>query len=181
MDTLLLFSGFLFLLITFFIGFLVVYFGYYIFQKMTKTIDEKSEILSDNRAVAILLSSFIFSFGYLLKNSIRPIISTLFNLLYKQNYNLEQIGTTIGYIMLQFVLSLVLVLFSLYGGMTLFHRINKNSDEMAEIKKNNISVAILSAAIIITLAMIFGESLDYFLEILIPHPQINNELFQPFG
>lgn len=129
-----------------------------------------------NEAFALLVASVLFSVGYLMETIIHPIIKT-FRLSLKSQ---EEVGMVIlkslGYLGIYFVVSsvfaflIVIISFKLFDYVTdLFWKL----DEMKEIKKNNISIGIITAVVIIVMAMLTRDGLELLVEALVPMPEFN--------
>lgn len=179
MNLLLLLSHLFSLLLSAFVGIIAIYLGFFIFRKFTINIDETLEIKQNNIAVAIVSSSYIFSLGYLLKPIIATLIQTIFH--YIQNKEPLFAFISLAIVMAQFLLAVLLASSVLFLGIKIFHHLTKDLDEWKEIASNNIAVAIISAVIILTLAILIEDSLKNLLEFIVPEPIINNKSLTPFG
>ena len=174
-------SGLLTLALSLSLGVFVVYLGFYIFQKFNTDIDEAKELENNNIAVAILNGSFILALGLLLKTVLRPMIQTFFFAITRPQGDVTGILIHGGLMVLQFISALFVSILALLLGVKIFAWLNSRLDEFAEIKKNNIAVAILTGAIIITLALFIEDGLSRFLQTIIPAPSIQNDNLRPFG
>lgn len=72
----------------------------------------------------------------------------------------ETILLGLGIALLQLVFGLVLALGSVYLGLKIFDRLTEGVDEMAELKKGNVAVAILLGAIIFSIANVMQSSVS---------------------
>lgn len=181
MNSLVLLSGISTVLLSIVLGIFVIFLGFRIFSKLSIGIDEEEELQSNNIAVAILSGSLIFALGYMMKSSIYPLIQSFFNILF---YRKEGIVTALigfGFLLLQFLLTLIISMGSLWIGVKSFTWLTKNLDEFEEIRNNNIAVAIFMSAIIITMALFLQEGLQRFLQTLQMSHGLNNSSLTPFG
>ena len=66
------------------------------------------------------------------------------------------------------------IVFVIFISIKLFTYMTSDVDEFNEIQKDNISVAILTATIIISISLLIKESLYLLLESFVPYPDIPN-------
>ena len=175
------FSGLLTLIVAVILGVFAVYLGFYIFQRFNPKIDEPAELENNNIAVAILNGAFILALGLLLKTVLQPMIQTFFYAITRPEGDLKGMLLHGGLMMVQFASALLVSIVALFLGLRIFAWLNRRIDEFAEIKNNNIAVAILTGAIIITLALFIQDGLGQFLQTIIPTPSIQNDGLSPFG
>ncbi len=166
-------------------GIVTISIGFFIFGRITGSINEEEELLNNNIAVAILYASFIFALGYIMRSSVQPMIQTFFSIFYQFQVALAISKAAVIkasiYLPLQFLLTLVISIIVLNGSMKIFLWLTKNIDELKEIKENNIAVAIVLASVIITIAMIVEIGLPKMLEAIIPTSPIHDKALSPFG
>ncbi len=126
-----------------------VYTGVHLFDRLTKGMDEWKELKKGNLAVGILIASFVLSIVLM----IEPGLTSLSSL----------VGSAIGIkgIALAFVIGLVNVLIALFFAvlvlfltMTVFDQMTTDIDEMSELKKGNIAVAVVLSAVFIAVALV---------------------------
>ncbi|WP_258103919.1 DUF350 domain-containing protein [Marinoscillum sp. MHG1-6] len=123
-----------------------------------------------NHAYSIFTAAIILSVGLMVSGVIQPLISS-FRLLNKEEGTLllafKYIGTGAVYIAIAYVAAVLIGLIStfLYSKLTPI-------DEFEEIRKNNIGVAIIVSAILITLTMLSKSGVVMIIEALIPYPQL---------
>lgn len=180
MDMLLIASGIATLLFSLIVGVFALYLGFKFFSVLTRDIDEEAEIKENNIAVAVLAGAFIFSIGNVLKTTVDPMIQTLFNIL-SGSYSIGLLLLNIGIMLLQFGLALVIGTLMLWLGIRIFMNLNHNIREFAEIRKNNIAVAIITASIVITLSLFISGGLEKLLQTIVITPGIDNAGLKPFG
>ena len=181
MNFLVLLSGISTVILSLVLGILVLFLGFSFFSKLSIAIDEEEELQKNNIAVAILSASLIFSLGYMMKSSIYPLIQAFFNILFYSDEGVVSSLVGFGFLLLQFLLTLVISMGSLWVGLKAFTWLTKNLDEFEEIRNNNIAVAILMSAIIITLALFLREGLERLLQTLQMSHGLNNSSLTPFG
>jgi len=131
---------------------------------------KKFDIQTGNLATSIFVASVLFSVGYMVSGVIDPLTS-LFRLLAAKDNNVTSlavtfIGTGALYIAVAFVAGVIVVFLSviLYTSITPL-------DEFAEIRNNNIGVALIVGTITITLALLTRDGVSLLIESFIPYPE----------
>jgi uncharacterized membrane protein YjfL (UPF0719 family) len=126
-------------------------------------------IETGNLATSIFVASVMFSVGYMVSSVIDPLTS-LFRLLAAKDTGtatliLSFLATGAFYIALAFVSGVLIVFLSviLYTSITPL-------DEFAEIKNNNVGVALIVGTIAITLSMLTQGGVSLLIESFIPYP-----------
>lgn len=131
---------------------------------------KKYDIQSGNLAFSIFTASILFSVGYMVSSVIQPLLS-LFRLLAAAEddsikLTLSFIGNGAGYIALAFAAGVIICFLSvfIYTSITPL-------DEFAELRNNNIGVALIVGTITVTLALLTRDGVSLLIESLIPYPQ----------
>lgn len=159
----------------------VLFLGFRLFSRLTRTIDEEEELQNNNIAVALLSGSLIFSLAYMMRSSVYPLVRDFFSILFYNEGGAERMVLGFALIILQFLVALLVSIGSLWLGVKGFSWLTRNIDEFEEIRHNNIAVAILMSVIIITLALFLHEGVEKLLQVIRLAPGINNEGIRPFG
>lgn len=178
MNQFLLWNGLFSLLLAMVLGILAIYLGFNAFKRFNSEVDEEFELRNNNIAVATVGGSFIISLGILMQSVIDPITQAIFNLVYRYQQlgvAFSEVLSTLGVVLLQFSIALVLSLATLTLGTRLYMKINRHTDEIEEIANNNIAVAIVVGAITVTLALMLSSGMETFLNALVPAPPSLNE------
>lgn len=128
------------------------------------------DIQPGNLAYSIFTACVLFSIGYMVSSVIQPLIS-LFRLLAANeddslSLGLSFIGNGAVFIAMAFVAGVVIVFMSvmIYTAITPL-------DEFAELRNNNIGVALIVGTIIITLALLTRDGVSLLIESFIPYPE----------
>lgn len=127
------------------------------------------DIQHKNLAYSIFMAAMMFSVGYMVSGVIPPLISS-FRLMTNSNtlmLTLSFIGRGAMYVGIAYSAALLVGLIStaLYARMTPI-------DEFAEIKNNNLGVALIVASIVITLTLLSKDGVALILESITPYPDI---------
>lgn len=178
MNQFLIWNGLFSLFLALGLGLLAIYLGFNVFKYLNRSIDEEFELRNNNVSVALVSGSFIFSLGILMKSVIDPITQTIFNLAYKYDQfgiTAMEIVSTVGIILIQFFVALILSLATLSIGTRLYMALTKETDELEEIANNNIAIGIIMSAVTLTLALLLAGGMETFLNAIIPAPPVLNE------
>lgn len=133
--------------------------GYKIVPLVTKDIDESAEIKKNNIAVALYVSSFIFSIMLLMNAALDPSYEVLRNIINAETITFALIGFSILRIVLFFIGTGVFAFGILHIALFLFMFLTRKINEEEEIKKNNIAIGLMTALFVIVLALLMGHSL----------------------
>jgi len=128
---------------------LSVYLSLRFFDRMTEGIDEIKELKKGNKAVAIILLSLIISIGMVVKGGI-------------ENFSVFFSGTqSLPFFILAFIMSIVqlvvvlaVAVIAIFASIRILDSITQGIDELKEIKKGNIAVALLVGAVIFVVSSI---------------------------
>lgn len=184
MEVMLWLSGVTSLAVAFCLGLLVVVVGYRAFERLNPSVDERQELEDGNLAVAVLAGSFMISLGYMLRTAVGPIVLTFFNALHRIRYGeatlLDAVWASLV-MLFQLGASLAIAIAVLVLGTRTFMWLNRGLNELEEIRRGNLAVALLVGAITFTLALLVEQGMDRFLQALIPSTPIQNDTLLPFG
>jgi len=181
MDIMMILYGITTLLVSLCVGVLVLFWGFRLFCRFTRSIDETRELLNNNIAVALVSGAFIFSLGLVLQSAIDPLVQSFFRMIFYQDQGWGLVLLNLCLLILQFGLSLFLGILVLWAGLKAFSSLTQGIDEFQQIRDNNIAVAILMAVLLVTLALFLQEGMEKLLQVLIVEPQLGNSGITPFG
>lgn len=132
------------------------------------------DLRGDNLAFTIFTSGIILSMGIIL-SEILPSITNIIRLSTTQSETVDMTTITLYsglYLLIGFIMA-VLINASVFF---LFSILTTGIHEFKEIKNNNVSVAILVVAILISITIIVKDSLSLLISSLIPYPEVSNFL-----
>jgi len=165
MNSKVLFMGLIDIFISMLFTVFVIWISYKVIHKLISRNDN-----TKNVSVAIILSSVLLSMGILIQETADPIMNVL-RLLTTQDLSYQAI-----FLKLLKVMMIYLGLAIFFGflvnaiGILLFTLLTRNVNEWKEIKENNISVALITAVIIIVLTLAIKDGLGLIFESWIPYP-----------
>ena len=126
-----------------------VYIGLKLFDKLTDGIDELAELRKGNVAVAILLGAIILSIASVIDGGVSGLMSSI-----SPEMSASHLAASIVIGICNLLLSLILAVFSIYIAITILDKITVDIDEFKELKKGNIAVAIMMAAVLIAVSVV---------------------------
>jgi uncharacterized membrane protein YjfL (UPF0719 family) len=138
-----------------------IYSGIGIFDRMTRGIDEWKELRKGNAAVGILFAAVIISMMLLVSPRIEQFVFYIQPFLPVQTTLLMLAFTFINYL-----LDVLLSLFIIYLTLNLFDRLTVGLDEMEALKKGNVAVALMIAALLLGVVLAVRVPLDYTFQVV---------------
>jgi uncharacterized membrane protein YjfL (UPF0719 family) len=121
-----------------------LYIASWVLGKLTKGLDEWEEIGKGNSAVAIYVAGIFISVAIIVGPGVIGLFRTF-----------DLVGIIVGFV--QLVLALALAVAMQYIGLSFLGRLTKGFDEWAELKKGNVAVGIVVAAIVIAIGTIVSQ------------------------
>jgi uncharacterized membrane protein YjfL (UPF0719 family) len=141
------------------------------YRVLNKLVFRGSKEDAGNQSVAILLSSVLLSMGLLISETADPVMNA-FRLLLAQDLSYQAIFLKLLRIMAIYMgLALFFGLLVNAAGIVLFTTLTQNINEWKAIRENNISVALVTAVIIIVLTLSIREGMGLVLESWVPYPK----------
>jgi uncharacterized membrane protein YjfL (UPF0719 family) len=132
---------------------------------------KKYNITESNQALGIFTAAILFSVGYIVSSVIQPLLS-LFRILSTRDNSLAHLVMSfIGYGALYIFVAYITGLLVCWLGMLIYDFITP-IDEIAELKNNNIAVALVVASIMITLSLMTHDGVSLLIESFIPYPEM---------
>lgn len=125
----------------------------------------------NNQAYSILIASVLFGMGYMVSGTIEPIISTFRLLSNTTSSSTELLSSLIFqgamFIVIAYGAGLVISI----SGVVIYSWLTP-IDEFSEIKNNNVGVAVICSAIIVTLILMSRDGVVLINESFIPYPEL---------
>lgn len=172
MNIFVIYTGFIQLILSLLLSVIIMFSTFKFFHFTTKNIDDISELKNNNYSVALYNASVLFSVAWVVKSSVSSAISTITILLRNPNMTFADLLQTTGITILQILVAMFIAYAGVYFGIKLFINLTKNIDEFKEIKKNNISIAIIVSVIIIIIAIFIEPSVKNIVQGLVPYPDV---------
>lgn len=137
------------LVISIFLAMASVYVGIRMFDKSTEGIDEMAEIKKGNVAVALLLAVVIFSIANVIEAGVSGLTAALLS-----NASIPVILVGFGIGIVQLLVGLAVAVFSINVAIRVLDKITTEMDEMKELKRGNVAVAILMSGVLIAVSTV---------------------------
>jgi len=157
------------LLLSFGLALLVGYGGFRTFSRMTRDLDEVAEIRRNNIAVAIVLVAMVVAAALVVRAAVYPAIGSLQTALFGGIDAAEAIATILR-IVAFVVIAVFVSILAIAAGTRIFLRLTHDIDELAELRANNVAVAIMLAGFIFIMGLFLAGGVGSLLTALIPDP-----------
>ena len=126
-----------------------VYLGLKLFDKLTDDIDEMAELKKGNVAVAILLGAIIFSIANVVEGGVTALMSSI-----SPDLSVPVMAAAFVIGLANLIISLILAVFTIYVALSILDKITVGIDEFKELKKGNVAVAIIMAAVLFAVSFV---------------------------
>ncbi len=162
-------SGLVELALSFGLGLLVTIGGFRLFSKLSRDLDEAKELRENNVAVGIVLASMVVSCALVVRAAVFPVISTLQTEL-GSGIDASDVARLIGWALLFVLFAGAGAVGAMVVGVRIFMRLTPEIDELAELRRNNVAVAIALAGFLLVMALFLSSGVESFLSALMPQP-----------
>lgn len=132
----------------------------------------KSDVRGDNMAFTVFTGGIVLSIGLIL-SEIVPSITNVIRLSTTQTEAIDTM-TIVTYSGLYLFIGFMMSVFINLSAFVLFSMLTRGINEFKEIQQNNLSVAILIVAILLSITLIVKESIALLISALIPYPEVTN-------
>ncbi len=137
------------------------YLSVWLFDKMTRNIDEWNELRKGNLAVGVVLGAMIIGVGIVLRPALAPIALNL------DATPLNAVAYRILLHGVQVIVGLVLAVVSIGLSLWVFTRLTGAIDEWAEIGRGNVAIAAVLAGVIVATALIISTTMEAVLLLIV--------------
>jgi len=162
-------SGFAELVLSLLLGILTAYVGFRLLARLTRELDEVGELKRNNVAAGVVFAALVLALALVMRQASYPAVSALKTTLL-QGLGLGSALKVLGLGVVYVAVALVIAMVSIAIGVRVFLRLTRDIDEFAEIKSNNVAVAISLGVVIVVLGVFLGQSVGSLLSALIPYP-----------
>ena len=142
-------SGITELALSFGLGIAVAYVSFRLFARWTKGLDEIGEIKGNHAASGIVLGAMLIASALVVRQAVFPAISTLQTVLFAGGPSARGILVLLGWTLLYVLLAFLSTLLAILAAVRLFLGLTRDIDELAEIRANNVAVAIVLGSVIL--------------------------------
>ncbi len=141
--------GLLQLLLGLVVAMFSIYLGIKLFDRITVNIDEMKELKKGNVAVGILLGAVILSIANVVQSGVASITGSITA---GMGPGALMVSLAIGIINL--LIGLIAAVVSIYLAMSILDKITVEIDEWKEVKRGNVAVAIMMAAVLFAVSFV---------------------------
>ena len=153
--------------IAFAIGISSLYAVYYL---LNRYLSRNMSITEANTSFAALQVGVILSTALMISSVVGPGLNAI-RFVNQNEFEFMNILYSMGYVSLFVFIGVLFTLLVVAGGVFTFFQLTQ-VNEWEEIKKNNVAIAIISAALIMGLAIIMKDHVAGICEALIPYPEV---------
>jgi uncharacterized membrane protein YjfL (UPF0719 family) len=132
-----------------------VYIGLKMFDKLTHGIDEWKEIQKGNVAVGIVMAAVILSIATVIKSGVWSLTASIDP---TAGIPIMVLGLLIGII--NMLIGIAAAIISIYIAINVLDKITTEIDEMKELKKGNVAVALMVAGVLLSVSFIIAAAVD---------------------
>lgn len=132
-----------------------VFIGLKMYDRLTEGVDEWAEIKKGNVAVGIVMAAVIFAIANVVQSGVVQITSGL-----AAN---QDVGTMVTALIIGFInlaIGLVAAVVSVWIAIKVLDRITTDIEEMQELAKGNVAVAIVMAGVLIAVSFVIGSAVS---------------------
>lgn len=133
---------------------LAVYAGLRIFDKLTAGLDEMAELKRGNVAVGVLMGAVVIAYATVIAGSVGSLTNIVLGI--GGQGALQTLVALLGGIV-NLLIGIALASVAITLALKIFSRIAKDLDEQAELKRGNLAVAFLLAAILFATATVIAS------------------------
>lgn len=126
-----------------------VYISLKMFDKFTYNLDEWKEMKKGNAAVGIFFGSIILSIAIIVESGVSALTKAIVP---GMDFTVLLIAFTLG--LLNLLISIAASIISIYVAIRVLDWITTDIDEMAELRKGNVAIAIIMATVLIAVSFV---------------------------
>ncbi|MEM4348480.1 MAG: DUF350 domain-containing protein [Candidatus Anstonellaceae archaeon] len=126
-----------------------VYLGLRMFDKLTQSTDEMAELKKGNVAIAILLGAIIFSIANVVEGGVSNLTQTV-----APGLSPMQLLAALIIGLVNLAIGVILAIFAIYIAINVLDKITVGIDEFKELRRGNIAVAIIMAAVLFAVSFV---------------------------
>ncbi|MFM2207963.1 MAG: hypothetical protein RL213_1938 [Bacteroidota bacterium] len=130
------------------------------------------KIVDINTAYATLQVGILLSTALLIAAIVGPGMNAI-RFINQNDINFNTVSTSLGYIIMFLLIGMIFSMVVIAGGIIVLFQLTQ-VNEWEEIKNNNIATALISAALILGLALIMRDHVSSVCEMLVPYPEVLN-------
>lgn len=158
------------------VGAFGVFLGLRLLSLLLRQKDGDAELGKGNLAVGILQAASVLSLGLLLQHAVTATFDAM-DLLYRgREFAPAMLGRFAVYAALHVGLSLIIGSLVMALGVTIYGRLTRGVDELAEVRRGNPAPALVLACVIVVMALVVEPGLRAALDGLLPLPVLPRDV-----
>jgi len=123
-----------------------------------------------NQAFATLQTGIILSTALMVSSIIGPGLNAI-RFINQSDVSFNTVSISAGYMLMFLLIGIIFTFLVIAGGIVVLFQLTR-INEWEEIKKNNVPVALISAALIVGLCLIMRDHVATVCEMLVPYPEV---------
>lgn len=140
-----------------------VYVAIRLFDRLTKDLNEWEEIKKGNAAVGIFMAAVIISISFVVQSGVGALLNDL-----NSAEDLSKVAVVFALGLVNLAIGLVAGIGSVYVAVKVFDRITTDIDEMKELEKGNVAIAIILAGVLVAVSFVIASAVTGITEALSP-------------
>ncbi|MBI2079727.1 DUF350 domain-containing protein [Candidatus Micrarchaeota archaeon] len=149
------------LLVGLFLSIGSVYIGIHILNKLTDDLEEWKEIKKGNFSVGVLLAGIVLSIAVVIESGVRNALETI-----TPAVSVSLLFASLIAALVKLTIGLLVAVFSVHLAIRVIDKMTPDINEIQELKKGNIAIAVVMASIMIAVAFVIKGSVDIVLDSL---------------
>lgn len=160
------------------VGAFGVFLGLRLLSLLLRQKDADGELAKGNIAVGILQAASVLSLGLLLQHAVTATFDAM-DLLYRgREFVPAMLGRFAVYATLHVGLSLIIGSLVMALGVSIYGRLTRGVDELAEVRRGNPAPALVLSCVIVVMALVVEPGLRAALDGLLPLPVLPRDVLQ---
>lgn len=143
-----------------------VYLAIRVYDRITEGIDEIQELKRGNIAVGLLLAAIIYGISSIVAAGVGNLTTLLSFDSLSGSVSASTVLVSLVLGIVQLVVSILVAVIAIYVALRVLDGITSEINEMVEIKKGNVAVAILMVSVILAVSLVVSSSLTYLSTVL---------------
>ncbi len=173
MQLVALLSGSAQLVLALVLGVGVTFAAFRLLARLVRPIAVGAELKAGNAAVGVLVGAMLLGCGVIVRTAVAPAASGLQTALF-HGLGLGAALRLLGLWLLLVAVASAVAIVTMVAATRVFLRLTREVDELAEIGRGNLAVALTLGAVIVVMALLIAEGAGGFLAALVPYPAIES-------
>ena len=138
-----------------------IYSGIGLLDRLTPNLDEWKEIKKGNLSVGILLAGIVISVAVIIETGVKSAIDSIV-----PSIAFPALLALLLVALIKLFLGLMFAMVAVYLALKIMDKMTPDIDEMAELKKGNVAVAVILAMVMISISFVIKSAVESFMAIV---------------